>query len=310
MRYRRPPIIAAPPAPGSGADLPAPPTVAKLPLVDDRADPPVPAASGGLPGAPTVAGPLVSSVGAGSPAQPAGADPLGSAAGGGLSRALGGAERPGVGASADPPVGHAHLPAGARAPSARRRGTSARARAARVVGVLVVVVMGVVALAVPVGADGGGGAYIPPVDAPVVDPFHLPDTPYGAGNRGLEYATLPGTAVRASAAGVVSFAGPVGGALHVTVLHPDGVRTSYSFLARIAVVLGQPVRQGQVVGVAGARFHFGARVGGDYIDPAALFSGAAFDVALLPLVPAGSGPAQWGPRWFRALACCWWSQVT
>ena len=159
------------------------------------------------------------------------------------------------------------------------------------------------------GAGDGGPAYIPPVAAPVVDPFHLPETPFGPGNRGLEYATVPGTAVRASAGGVVTFAGPVGGSLYVTVAHPDGVRTSYSYLARLAVVLGQTVRQGQVVGVAGARFHFGARVAGEYIDPAGLLSGAAFDVVLLPLGPAPV-PVPARLRALRALLCCWWPVVT
>ncbi|HKE74757.1 MAG TPA: M23 family metallopeptidase [Acidimicrobiales bacterium] len=172
----------------------------------------------------------------------------------------------------------------------------------RTIAAAVVVALGV---AVPAGAGPGpGAAYVPPVDAPVVDPFHLPATPFGAGNRGLEYATVPGTPVRASAGGVVSFAGPVGGALYVTVAHPDGVRTSYSYLARLGVVLGQRVRQGQIVGVAGARFHFGARVGSDYIDPADLFSGAAFDVVLLPLAPDAVRE-----RAVRALFCCWWPVV-
>jgi murein DD-endopeptidase MepM/ murein hydrolase activator NlpD len=94
--------------------------------------------------------------------------------------------------------------------------------------------------------------HTPPVDAPVVDPFRPPAGPYGPGNRGIEYATRPGTAVRASAAGTVSFAGQVGGRLHVTVAHPGGVRTSYSFLATVAVGAGDAVAQGDVVGTAGS----------------------------------------------------------
>ena len=93
----------------------------------------------------------------------------------------------------------------------------------------------------------------------VTDRFRPPPTPYAAGNRGLDYATVPGSPIVASAAGVVVFAGPVAGTLHVTIQHPDGLRTSYSFLARIAVAVGQPVDQGQVVGVAGTVFHFGVR---------------------------------------------------
>ena len=43
--------------------------------------------------------------------------------------------------------------------------------------------------------------------------------------------------MRASADGTVVFAGPVAGTLHVTLRHADGVRTSYSVLAAIEVVL-------------------------------------------------------------------------
>ena len=88
------------------------------------------------------------------------------------------------------------------------------------------------------GTEHGSVRYRPPVDAPVTDPFRPPLTPYGPGNRGIEYATVPGTLVRAAADGLVVFAGPVAGALHVTVLHGDGIRTSYSFLAVIRVRRG------------------------------------------------------------------------
>jgi hypothetical protein len=134
-------------------------------------------------------------------------------------------------------------------------------------------------------------AYAPPVDAPIADPFRPPAGPYGAGNRGLEYATAPGSPVRASAAGTVVFAGQVGGALHVTILHPDQVRTSYSFLATIEVVSGAEVRLGDRIGTSGARLHFGARTGDAYFDPASLFTGTVAEVELLPFeVPPGSTP--------------------
>ncbi len=56
--------------------------------------------------------------------------------------------------------------------------------------------------------------------------------------------------VTAAAEGVVEFAGQVGGTLHVVVRHPDGLRTSYSFLASIDVVEGQEVVRGTIVGTA------------------------------------------------------------
>src|SRR5688572_29153669 len=91
--------------------------------------------------------------------------------------------------------------------------------------------------------------YVPPVDAPVLDPFRPPASRYGPGNRGLEYDTAPGTPVAAVADGRVTFAGSVAGSLHVTILHEDGLRTTYSFLARVEVVAGQRLQQRDVVGV-------------------------------------------------------------
>lgn len=124
--------------------------------------------------------------------------------------------------------------------------------------------------------------YRPPVDAPVVDPFRPADPNWKSGNRGLEYATTPGTAVTASAPGEVVFAGPVGDGMHVVVLHDDGLRTSYSFLQLVAVKRGDKVAQGQTVGTAQDRFHFGARAGDAYLDPALLFGGGPPEVHLVP----------------------------
>ena len=91
----------------------------------------------------------------------------------------------------------------------------------------------------------GPTAYSPPVDAPVVDGFRPPPTPYGRGNRGLEYSVVDRTVVRAAGDGEVIFAGQVAGTLHVTVLHADGLRTSYSFLTEIAVARGSVVESGR-----------------------------------------------------------------
>src|SRR4051812_40275043 len=103
----------------------------------------------------------------------------------------------------------------------------------RALAAAVAALLAVVALLGPLAARAAAeaGAYLPPVDRPVVDPFRPPPTPYAAGNRGVDYATEPGEPVRAAAEGEVTFAGRVGLGLHVVVLHPDGVRTSYSFLA-------------------------------------------------------------------------------
>jgi septal ring factor EnvC (AmiA/AmiB activator) len=125
--------------------------------------------------------------------------------------------------------------------------------------------------------------YQPPVVAPVADRFRAPATPYGPGNRGLEYATVPGTPVRAAAAGTVAFAGQVGGHLHVTVAHADGVRTTYAFLGTIRARTGDAVAAGDAVGGAGRRTLWTARLGDVYLDPAALL--AASGRSTVRLVP-------------------------
>lgn len=124
--------------------------------------------------------------------------------------------------------------------------------------------------------------YRPPVDAPLTDTFRPPATRYGAGNRGIDYATDQGQAVVAAAAGEVVFAGRVGADLHVVVLHPGGIRTGYSFLATVTVRRGDRVEAGDVVGTAGAGgLHFGARSGDTYVDPLALLGLRAGRVRLV-----------------------------
>lgn len=132
-------------------------------------------------------------------------------------------------------------------------------------------------------------AYAPPVDAPIVDTFRPPRSPYGPGNRGIDYATRPGSPVRAAAPGTVAFAGTVAGGLHVVLLHADGIRTSSSFLHATVVRRGQRVAAGQTVGVAGPTLHFGARAGEAYVDPLILLSASGGGPSRIHLVPDGEG---------------------
>ena len=125
----------------------------------------------------------------------------------------------------------------------------------------------------------------PPVDAPVTDPFRPPENPYGPGNRGVEYDTEPGDAVRAAAPGTVVFAGAVAGTLHVTVDHGGGLASSYSYLQRISVRVGRDVAQGAVIGVTGERLHFSVRLEGAYTDPAGFIGVRRVRMRLVPLQP-------------------------
>jgi murein DD-endopeptidase MepM/ murein hydrolase activator NlpD len=125
--------------------------------------------------------------------------------------------------------------------------------------------------------------YRPPVPAPIVDHFRPPACTWCPGNRGIDYDTPSGTPVHAAAPGEVTFAGRIGGDGFVTVAHADGLRTSYAFLATIAVRQGEVVVQGQVVGTTEGRLHFGVRRGSTYLDPELLFAGGRVRARLVPI---------------------------
>lgn len=122
----------------------------------------------------------------------------------------------------------------------------------------------------------------PPVDAPIVDYFRPPEESWLAGNRGLEYDTEIGQTVRASAGGVVTFAGQVGGRLFVTVQHGPELRTTVGFVQHILVSAGDLVVLGQPIATAGESIHFTARRNGSYIDPLLLFGRIRVVVRLVP----------------------------
>jgi murein DD-endopeptidase MepM/ murein hydrolase activator NlpD len=127
----------------------------------------------------------------------------------------------------------------------------------------------------PVAEMPAYGTYAWPVVGPVIRGFEEPSGPYGSGHRGIDIVAPPGTPMRAAQGGVVAFAGSVGGYLFISIDHPDGVRTTYSWVSAIAVGKGQRVNRGEVIGLTGhghpdedlAHLHFGARVDTTYIDP-------------------------------------------
>jgi murein DD-endopeptidase MepM/ murein hydrolase activator NlpD len=136
------------------------------------------------------------------------------------------------------------------------------------------------------------GSYGWPVTGSVIRPFAPPEGPYGPGHRGIDIAAPAGTPVLAAADGVVAFAGPVAGGRYVSIDHPDGVRTTYSWLTTIVVRAGDVVRRGDPIGGSGlghpgvdpAHLHLGARYGGTYIDPLLLLEQGSV-VGLVRLAP-------------------------
>src|SRR4051794_5975727 len=167
-----------------------------------------------------------------------------------------------------------------------------------VVAVVAVVALVLVVLVVPSAAHAATPtAWTRPVGGAVVRPFDPPQSRFGAGHLGADLAASPGTAVHAAGPGVVSFAGTVAGSLHVVVAHAGNLRTSYSFLASIAVRRGELVDAGDIVGTTGGRgahhdgsvLHFSLRSGETYVDPMALFQ--AIDLtAVVHLAPTSEPP--------------------
>jgi murein DD-endopeptidase MepM/ murein hydrolase activator NlpD len=141
-------------------------------------------------------------------------------------------------------------------------------------------------------AASASGPWTWPVVGPVIRGYDPPESPYGSGHRGIDIAAVVGTTVASAAPGVVSFAGPVGGALFVSVDHGAGVVSSYSFLSLVAVRKGDVVAQGAPIGRTGAghpgvtpaHLHFGVRVDGAYADPIA-YLGQVSVASLIRLAP-------------------------
>lgn len=90
-----------------------------------------------------------------------------------------------------------------------------------------------------------------------------------AGTRGLTVATRPGSMVRATLAGEITFAGQVGGVLWVVQQVAPGVRVTYGRLETVAggIVIGTRIARGTPVGVADTSIYLGVRVGETPADP-------------------------------------------
>lgn len=128
----------------------------------------------------------------------------------------------------------------------------------------------------PVAPSAGTWSW--PVIGPVVGAFEPPETPFGAGHRGIDIAAAAGTTVLAPEAGVVAFAGRVAGELFVTLDHGGGLTSTYSWLSEVLVRKGDAIARGTPIARTGlghpgssvAHLHLGARRDGVYVDPLVL----------------------------------------
>lgn len=122
--------------------------------------------------------------------------------------------------------------------------------------------------------------YTTPVPGVVIQGFDLPATTFGAGHRGVDLAAGPGDPVGSAGDGRVVFAGAVAGDVWVSIVHADGITTSYGPMVDLRVRIGQDVLAAEVLGRLAtgghgtdhrdAGLHWGARIGSRYVDPMSL----------------------------------------
>jgi murein DD-endopeptidase MepM/ murein hydrolase activator NlpD len=115
-----------------------------------------------------------------------------------------------------------------------------------------------------------------PLRGPIVRGYEQPANPYASGHRGIDIGAPVGTPVKASADGVVHFAGKVAGSLFVSIDHDGGVQTTYSWVSEVDTRKGARVHRGDVIALSGTghpgsteptHLHFGVKLDGDYVDP-------------------------------------------
>jgi murein DD-endopeptidase MepM/ murein hydrolase activator NlpD len=114
-----------------------------------------------------------------------------------------------------------------------------------------------------------------PVVGPLIRGFDPPDSPFGAGHRGIDITAPVGTTISAPAPGKVTFAGPVGGNLFLTIDHGNGLESTYSWLSALLVSKGTFVTTGQPIARTGwghasdsvPHLHLGFKLFDVYVDP-------------------------------------------
>jgi murein DD-endopeptidase MepM/ murein hydrolase activator NlpD len=94
-------------------------------------------------------------------------------------------------------------------------------------------------------------------------------------HAGMDIAMPAGSPVYATGDGYISFAGWSGGyGILIKVQHPFGYETRFGHLSRIAVMSGQYIRKGTLIGFVGStgqstgpHLHYEIRINGVAVDP-------------------------------------------
>lgn len=137
------------------------------------------------------------------------------------------------------------------------------------------------ASAAPIAAGSlptGGGQLLWPANGPITSPYGYRTHPIFGDTRmhyGIDIGAPYGAPVIAADAGVVAFAGAMGGYGNVVIVdHGGGLATAYNHLASSSVTAGQQVGRGAVIAnvgcsgyCTGPHVHFEVRVNGSPVDP-------------------------------------------
>ncbi|HEX8814550.1 MAG TPA: M23 family metallopeptidase [Terriglobales bacterium] len=130
-------------------------------------------------------------------------------------------------------------------------------------------------------ADWARASSVPnlwPVEGPITGPFGERTDPFngeGAFHCGVDISSSIGQPVIAPAEGLVVFADQVSGyGRTITIDHGHGISTRYGHLASFAVVSGQQVRRGDVIGYVGLsgrstgpHLHYEVRINDTPVNP-------------------------------------------
>ena len=133
-----------------------------------------------------------------------------------------------------------------------------------------------------------------PVNGQIVSRFGQRSDPFsgeGGSHWGVDITAALGTPIHAAADGVIADAEFSGGYGRMVLLdHGNGLTTLYGHMSRMAVVPGQEVRRGEVIGFAGSsgrstgpHVHFEVRMAGNPVNPAPYLTRSA--VTMQPVQP-------------------------
>ena len=124
----------------------------------------------------------------------------------------------------------------------------------------------------PVSSSVSTGGFVWPTGGPVTSGFGYR---WGRMHEGIDIGAPEGQPIVASSAGVVSYAGVMGGYGNIVLIdHGNGITTAYAHQSAIQVSTGTSVGAGQQIGLVGntgqstgPHLHFEVRVGGSPRDP-------------------------------------------